>query len=348
MKRQSLVSHLEKYATRFFAALIALICCLMFFLGPQIAPDYKAVFISVSTSLFASLIFAIIYSFVVDQHHLNAVNDQLSQSVRQAVNEMKQLQQENVEKILNLTRKQIEDLEKSHYHQISLHFRELIPSNYFPPTNQPDQRFNEILNAALANSRQYLFKGVTGRYIPSRLLEVKHHNLTSKILLIDPENEDLLRIYIRDRFGGGASNAELTERVRKVKKEIYMTIVDLFDQVRWKSIEIRIYNGPIFYRTEILDEKLFISYFTEKTSTAFPTTYLYGNDSFFYNAFLTDFNQTFELAPISMTFNSRSTEQDLINVLIKIKCDIGELSQLRNEAEKFRREFLDNLKDKKQ
>ena len=345
MKQRNLVSYIEKYATRFFATLIVLICFLMFYFGPVIAPDYKAVFISVSTSLFASLLFAIIYSFVVDKHHLNAVNDQLSQSVKQAVNEMKQLQQDNVEKIVDLTRKQLEDLEKSHYHQISLHFRELIPSNYFPPTNQPDQRFNEILNTALANSRQYLFKGVTGRYIPSRLLEVRHHNLTCKILLIDPENEDLLRIYIRDRFGGTKSHTEITQRVQGVKKEIYMTIVDLFDQARWKSIEIRMYNGPIFYRTEILDEQLFISYFTEKTSTAFPTTYVYKSDTFFYNAFLTDFNQTFELASIFTTFNSRSTEQDLINFLIKVKCDIGELSQLRNEAENFRREFLNTLKE---
>src|SRR5579863_10377950 len=128
MKQRNLVSYLEKYATRFFATLIVLICLLMFYFGPMIAPGYKAVFISVSTSLFASLIFAIIYSFVVDKQHLNAVNDQLSQSVSRAVDEMKQLQQENVEKIVNLTRKQMEDLEKTHYHQISIHFRELIPS----------------------------------------------------------------------------------------------------------------------------------------------------------------------------------------------------------------------------
>jgi uncharacterized membrane protein (DUF106 family) len=138
MNRQNLVSNLEKYATRFFASLIALICCLLFFLGPKLAPDYNGVFIAVSTSLFASLVFAIIYSFVVDKHHLNAVNHQLSENVGQAVDEMKRLQQDNVQRIIDLTRKQIEDLEKKHYqqiedleksyyHQISHHFRELIP-----------------------------------------------------------------------------------------------------------------------------------------------------------------------------------------------------------------------------
>ncbi len=331
---------LEKYATRLFALLIAFLCFIMFYFGPQIVPSYQAVFISVSTSLMASLIFALIYSSVVERHHMTVVNDELSLSVKKAVDEMKELQQDNMQQITTLTLAKIEELEKSYFHEISLHFRELIPSDYFPPTNQPDQRFNDILNAALAKSHLYLFKGVTGRYIPSRLSAVAHHNLTCKILLIDPAGEDLLRLYIRDRFGATVSGAEVTERVRKVKQEIYMSVVDLFDQARWTSLEIKMYTGPVFYRTEIFDEYVFISYFTAKTPTAFPTTYLYNKDSFFYNAFLTDFNQTFELASISTVFNSRSTEQNLLNFLTQIGCDVGELPQLRKEAEAFRFEFL--------
>ena len=334
---------IDKYATRFFASLITIICLIMFFFGPQIIPSYKDVFISVSTSLLASLIFALIYSSVVDRHHMTVVNSELSLSVKEAVDEIKQLQQGNMQQITDLTLAKIEEIEKSHYHEITHHFRELIPSAYFPPTNQPDQRFNDILNTSLAKSHLYLFKGVTGRFIASRLSIVNHHNLTCKILLIDPASEDLLRLYIRDRFGANVTFAEVAERVRKVKQEIYMTVVDLFDQARWTSVDIKMYNGPVFYRTEIFDEQVFISYFTAKIPTAFPTTYLYSRDSFFYNAFLTDFNQTFELASISTIFNSRSTEHDLLNFLTRIGCDVAELPQLRKEAETFRQEFLSKI-----
>ncbi len=334
---------IEKYATRFFASLIAIVCLITFYFGPQIIPSYKDVFISVSTSLLASLIFALIYSSVVERHHMTVVNEELSLSVKEAVAEIKQLQQDNMQQITDLTLAKIEEIEKSHYQEIAQHFREHIPFDYFPPTNQPDQRFNDTLNASLAKSHLYLFKGVTGRFIPSRLSIVKQHNLTCKILLIDPASEDLLRLYIRDRFGANVSFAEVAERVRKVKQEIYMTVADLFDQARWTSIDIKMYNGPVFYRTEIFDEQVFISYFTAKIPTAFPTTYLYNRDSFFYNAFLTDFNQTFELASISTIFNSRSTEKDLLNFLIQIGCDVAELPQLRKEAEKFRQEFLSKV-----
>src|SRR5207237_10166589 len=84
---------IDKYATRFFASLITIICLIMFFFGPQIIPSYKDVFISVSTSLLASLIFALIYSSVVDRHHITVVNSELSLSVKEAVDEIRQLLQ---------------------------------------------------------------------------------------------------------------------------------------------------------------------------------------------------------------------------------------------------------------
>src|SRR5439155_27029292 len=146
----------------------------------------KDVLISVSTSLLASLIFALIYSSVVERHHMTAVNAELSSSVKEAVDEIKQLQQDNMQQITDLTLAKIEEIEKSYYHEIAHHFRELIPTAYFPPTNQPDQRFNDTLKASLAKNHLYLFKGVTCRFIPSRLSVVNHHNLTCKILLIDP------------------------------------------------------------------------------------------------------------------------------------------------------------------
>ena len=340
--QSKLVRLIEKYAMRFFASLIVLLCLLMFYFGfgSQLASSYKGVLIAVATSLLASLIFALVYSSVVERHHMTAINDELSSSVKKAVDEMKVIQQDNMRQISDLTFEKIEELEKTYYHEISMHFRELIPSDYFPPTNIPDKRFNEVLNSALAKSHHYMFKGVTGRFIPSRLSTINHHNLTCKVLLIDPASEDLLRLYIRDRFGTTVSNAEISEHVHKVKQEIYMSVVDLFDQARWSAIEIKMYHGPVFYRTELFDDFVFISYFTTKPPTAFPTTYLYNKDSFFYNAFLTDFNQTFELASISTQFTSRSTEQNLLDFLAQIGCDANGLPELRQEAEQFRLNFL--------
>ena len=107
-----------------------------------------------------------------------------------------------------------------------------------------------------------------------------------------------------------------------------------------EAVELRMFYGPVFYRTEIFDEKLFISYYKAHDATAYPATYLYDRDSFFYEVFTTDFNQTFDLAQQSTIFNSRSKEEGLKDFLQKIGCDPTQLPQLRREAENFRRDFI--------
>src|SRR5438445_12483975 len=111
----NLIGLIEKYATRFFAILITFFCFIMFYFGPLIVPSYKGVFIAVSTSLLASLIFALVYSSVVERHHMNVVNDELASSVKNAVDEMKELQQDSMQKITDSTLAKIEEIEKYYY-----------------------------------------------------------------------------------------------------------------------------------------------------------------------------------------------------------------------------------------
>lgn len=99
------------------------------------------------------------------------------------------------------------------------------------------------------------------------------------------------------------------------------------------------YRGPVFYRTEIFDAFLIISYFTAEPSP-YPTTYLYKKESFYYDTYLTDFHQTFELADKSISLHSKTSEQELCAFLDSIGGDAGELSQLRLEATRFRSDFL--------
>lgn len=341
--RSNLMQNLEKYATWLFASLIFIVSVVVLYIGNQVGSPYKDICISISTSLIASLIFSFMYSSLVEKHHLAVVNDELASSVRHSAEEMKKLQQDNMQQITNSMISKIEDLEQSHYHQITTHFRELIPSKQFPATNQPDPEFNRTLTEALIDSNQYLFKGVTGRYVPSRLETARNYNLSCRVLLVDPARDDLLQLYVRDRFG--VYPADLTQRIQKVKREIYMTIVDLFEQAQRTrtTINIKMYHGPVYYRTEIFDDKVFVSYFTQKTSTAYPNSYLYTSDSFYYEAFLTDFNQTFELDASSTSFNSMSHEKQLVEFLAKIGCDVNEIPQLQQEAKEFRQNFLKML-----
>jgi hypothetical protein len=342
-QHHALSSIIEKLALRLFTLFLLVFSFLLFYFGPLIAPAYKDVFVSFSTSLFASLVFAQLYSFIVERHHQRAVNTELERSVKIAIEEMKQAEQTHIEQIMDHTVAKIEEVEKSHYHQISQRFHELIPTDSFPPTDKPDKAFNELLAHELKQSRSYWFKGGTGRYIASRLMFARRHNLNCHVLLTDPTRKDLLHLYASDRFGIALSSAEMEKRVTQVQQEIYMTIVDLHDIAHLTgSIDLRMYRGPVFYRTEIMDDFLLISYFTAQP-TAYPTTYLYGKESFYYKMYLTDFYQTFELAEHSLLLQAKTTEQELANFLQKLGCDSAIMPHLRQEAQAFREDFFSQL-----
>lgn len=285
---------------------------------PIFFPTFTTLFVSISTSLLASPIFAFIYSGVSERYHMMVIRNDLAQCIRE---EMKGVMHS---------------------------YRALLPDDEFPLTDKPTERFNRTLIDSLKKSRFYYFKGVTGRHIPSRLIDIKPKNLSCDLLLVDPRNDELLRLYILDRFGLGKNTQEMAFLLENVRKEIYMSIVALFDQAHQLNIEIKIgvYNCPIFSRTEILDDVAFISYFTEKTATDYPTTYVYKKDSFFYNTIYTDFRQTRDLLSLSMILNNHKTEVELQHFLTTIGCDCTTvpLSTLRKNAETFDTKFRKDLK----
>jgi hypothetical protein len=304
-------------------------------------PAYKEICVALATSLISSLIFALVYSAIAERHYMKATSHELEKSVEAAVSRIETNQQENIRELSLLTVAKIEEIESTFFHLINTSFQRFIPAGYFPPTDQPDKRFNRELNSTLLRSQHYFFKGATGRHVPSRLEIAKQQIATCRVLLIDPAHEDLLHLYVRDRFGNTTLNTTAIEQIDKVKREIYMTVVDLFTQAhRWCTVELRMFHGPVFHRTEIFDEKLFISYYEARDATAYPITYLYDRGSFFYEVFMTDFNQTFDLTRQSITFNSRSKEEDLKDFLQKIGCDPAQLAELRRDAKNFRDDFI--------
>lgn len=84
VQHSHLVKVIEKLALRFFTLFLLIFSFLLFYFGPLIAPAYKEVFVSFSTSLFASLVFAQFYNFLVEQHRQRVVNAEVAQSIELA------------------------------------------------------------------------------------------------------------------------------------------------------------------------------------------------------------------------------------------------------------------------
>lgn len=296
----------------------------------------QTVLTSVATSMLAAAVFASVYTGIVERHQINVVSDQLRSAVSAAIVRIQVAHEQAVRDVLSEAEQRIDALQESHYRQIAAQFPNLLPRDYFPPTQNPDERFNAVVQAELDSSARYLFKGVTGRYIPARLEASTPRARLVEVLLTDPRRTDLLRQYVRDRFGG--QGADLETFVANTQREIYTTIVDLFDMRTTVATELRLHTGPVFYRTELFDHAAIVSYFVAQTPTAYPVTYLYGSESFFYGSFMTDFVHERELAKCGISLAPGLVEDDLVAFLEKLRCSGGALSELRAEAKAFRAE----------
>jgi hypothetical protein len=149
----------------------------------------------------------------------------------------------------------------------------------------------------------------------------------------------LLWIYAKSRFSDLADRGKL---IRQVRREIYMSVVGMFDIAKLSPIEIKMHHGPVFYRTEIFDEKVFVSEFTSNLRTAYPITYVYDKGTFKYDAYLKDFVDSLELQSPSVTFDANSTVDDLFAFLKAIGYRSKDLGILRQEAHELKRVFCKN------
>jgi hypothetical protein len=141
--RNHLIKLIEKQSRYLFALLVTILSAGLIYFGPVLLPGDKEIFLAVGTSLIASLVFALLYSSVVEKHHQAAVNEELERSVKRAVEEMKEAQQEYIKNLVDHTLAKIEEVEQSHYHQISTYFLHLLPTKSFPPTDKPGKEFNQ-------------------------------------------------------------------------------------------------------------------------------------------------------------------------------------------------------------
>src|SRR5438309_8043436 len=160
--------------------IVVLACIASLIVAQKISTTHQTIAIilfGISTSLSASIIFARFYGWLVEAQNLQIIGNELSSGVRSTIEEIKIAHKQSLKEITEQTLIKMEELERKYNYEISTHFRELIPLDYFPPSTETDRRFNDLVNSSLEKTSSYTFKGVTGRHLPIRLELMRPCNL---------------------------------------------------------------------------------------------------------------------------------------------------------------------------
>ena len=162
--------------------------------------------------------------------------------------------------------------------------REFFPTHVFEPTAEPDPAFNRLMMQDLQTTRQYLFRGFSGRHAAARLL-LSRAEWEFRAVMADPA--DLSGISGRARYLIRHSPAGVDEATiqARLHEEVRMGLVGLYlARSRCSRMEITVISDPPLDRLEIFDDSVWVTLYSDAHAPAeYPRTLRFSEGSFIYN-----------------------------------------------------------------
>lgn len=312
-----------KRTSRISIALFATVSFLgsvILFLTGFVFLDFQTLLVSSAVSLAISLSLTLFFTLVVDRARNRASSRAQSLEISDVKSVVSQVIQEsttNVSKDIVLRINQILEEEAT---RLVDEWPELLPQDYFPPSENSSPRFMGKLAQGLATTRLYMFRGASGRNLSSILSEHGRAGLICNILVVDPREPSALQVCAVNRYAVRGGKKTIKEFEAEIRKDIYTAVVQLFDLREHFRIEIRFCNDLLFYRAEIVDAGAFVSFYTGNKRDIYPPTYFYTRTKggFYYEAFLRDFQQSWDYAKERFSMTVDTSEAALEEFLVRL------------------------------
>jgi hypothetical protein len=164
--------------------------------------------------------------------------------------------------------------------------REFFPTHVFEPTTDPDPAFDKLMMADLQNTRQYLFRGFSGRHAAVRLLLAGSVERELQVIIVDPRDRKSInsraRYLLRQGNGAAGGYAEIQARLYE---EICIGLVGLYAaRGRCTRIDVTVTSSPPVDRFELFDDSIWVALFSDATgaSMPYPRTMRFLSSSFVY------------------------------------------------------------------
>ncbi len=287
-----------------------------------------------------SLLFAIFYSVVVDRAQSRADSKAQSLEIIDVKNEVSKEIQQSTQNISVELEHRINRMLEEEATRLVDHWPQLLPKDYFPPSENSKSTFLEKLGEAVEGGQHYMFRGATGRFVPKFLQKHGKTDLNCNILLIDPRATTAIQIYAINRHGARSGQKSLQEFEADIQQEIYTAIVDLFDLRQRFRIEVHTCNDHLSHRSEIVDDGAFVSFYVGDIKTLHPPTHFYTNrGTLYYAIFRQDFQQGWEFSRELFAMRANTNEDALEEFLVKLGA--GDPSTIAEKISEWRRKSTD-------
>lgn len=168
--------------------------------------------------------------------------------------------------------------------------REFFPTHVFEPTAEPDPAFNRLMMQDLRSTRQYLFRGFSGRHAAARLL-LSRAEWEIRAVVADPRNLSGISGRARYLIRHSAADVDHDTINARLHQEIRIGLVGLYlARSRCSRMEVTVISDPPIDRLEIFDDSVWVALYSDARSTdEYPRTLRFSEGSFIYNMERADF-----------------------------------------------------------
>lgn len=169
--------------------------------------------------------------------------------------------------------------------------QEFFPTHVFEPTSAPDPTFNRLMMTDLQATREYFFRGFSGRHAAARLL-LSYAERELRVMVADPRCDTAISgrtRYLLRQQGSDADYGGIEERLRQ---EIRIGLVGLFAaRNRCSRVDITVVADPPLDRLEMFDDSVWLTLYSAATgvTTLYPRTLRFSEDSYIYGMERTEF-----------------------------------------------------------
>jgi hypothetical protein len=162
--------------------------------------------------------------------------------------------------------------------------REFFPTHIFEPTAEPDPAFNRLMMQDLQGTRQYLFRGFSGRHAAARLLLSKAE-WEFRAVIADPRDLGGISGRARYQIRHLGADADFDTIQQRLHEEVRIGLVGLYlARSRCTRMEVTVISDPPIDRLEIFDDSVWLTLYSDvRANTEFPRTLRFSEGSFIYN-----------------------------------------------------------------
>ena len=193
-----------------------------------------------------------------------------------------------LEPLIDESRQALRDL-SAEYRSMN---REFFPTHVFEPTSEPDPTFNRLMMQDLRSTRQYLFRGFSGRHAAARLL-LSNAEWEFRGVIADPANLSGISGRARYLIRHSAADVDYDTITERLHDEVRIGLVGLYlARSRCSRMEVTVISDPPIDRLEIFDDSVWVTLYSDAAAnTLYPRTLRFSEGSFIYNMERAEFSR---------------------------------------------------------